>query len=98
MQRPRARGEGRELENFLVSSQNGLFRSGGCGRAGNQEVSSWFHPALTASPSLSSVSGTAGGKNDAVSMLIYLFHLGFPLKAFYGLSTLFLRLYMIAQI
>lgn len=29
MQRPRARGEGRELENFLVSSPSGLFSSGG---------------------------------------------------------------------
>lgn len=44
------------------------------------------------------LTGTAGRKNDAMSMLTYLLHLGFPLKAFYRVSISFLRLYIITQI
>lgn len=44
------------------------------------------------------LTGTAGGMNGAVSMLIYLFHVGLPRKAFYRSRVLFLRFHVITQI
>lgn len=99
MQRPRAEREDRELENFLVNSQNELFGTGGAWE-------NWSHRCKSIVVLLSfdsfnivkCLTGTAGGMTDVESMLIYLFHLGLPMKAFYRSSILFLRFYITTQV
>lgn len=94
MQRPRTEREDKKLENFLVNSQNELFGTGGVWESCSHRCKSIV--ILLSFDSfiiVKGLTGTARGMNDVESMLICLFHLGLPMKAFYRSSIYFEILY-----
>lgn len=85
VQVPRMEREGRQFEN-LVSSQNGLFGSGRGGKSCSHRNKLVVGPLGfdNFSVTVNCLIETVREISDAVSMLIYLFHLSLPLKTCYS--------------